>query len=120
MAVKEIDATTIAALLKGEHAQELRGSPFPRDEQFGPLRWYDVEMRCAARRCNSPTYCKVDGIPNCTMHALKRLNDVIVQLTAKGGDTVKELRETDAPQGDEPTGDEPAGDEPATDDDEAL
>lgn len=45
--------------------------------QMGPLRWFDKEMRCTERRCGSPTYCKVVGIPLCTMHALTRLNEML-------------------------------------------
>jgi hypothetical protein len=48
-------------------------------EQYGPLRWYDKEMRCASRGCSSPTYCKVQGIPYCTMHSLRRLNEMLVE-----------------------------------------
>jgi hypothetical protein len=48
------------------------------NEQFGPLRWFEKEMRCACKGCNSPTYCKVEGIPRCMIHALRELNDLLV------------------------------------------
>lgn len=49
--------------------------------QEGPLRFFDVEMRCANRGCSSPTYCKVQGVPRCFVHALHVLNEMLV---AKG------------------------------------
>lgn len=51
---------------------------YPAPEQFGPLRWYDKEMRCACRGCGSPTYCKLKGIPRCLMHALREMNEMLV------------------------------------------
>lgn len=53
---------------------------YPAPEQFGPLRWYDKEMRCASRGCGSPTYCKLKGIPYCIMHSLKLMNELLVEL----------------------------------------
>jgi hypothetical protein len=49
--------------------------------QDGPLRWYDHEMRCASKGCSSPTYCKVEGVPYCMMHSLRKLNELVVQVT---------------------------------------
>jgi hypothetical protein len=45
--------------------------------QKGPLRWMEVEMRCASRGCSSPTYCTVNSVPRCVMHALRQLNEMI-------------------------------------------
>jgi hypothetical protein len=55
--------------------------------QTGPLRYYDREMRCASRGCGSPTYTKVEHVPLCMTHALRKLNELVVQVT--------ELREKD-------------------------
>jgi hypothetical protein len=51
------------------------------NEQKGPLRWFDREMRCTSRRCSSPTYSKVNGIPLCQMHALQKLNELLITTT---------------------------------------
>lgn len=53
---------------------------YPAPEQFGPLRWYDKEMRCASRGCSSPTYLKVQGVPYCGTHALHKMNELLIQL----------------------------------------
>ena len=55
--------------------------------QNGPLKFYDREMRCASRGCGSSTYCKVEHVPLCMMHSLRKLNELVVQVT--------ELREAD-------------------------
>lgn len=56
---------------------------YPRVEQFGPLRWFDVEMRCACRGCSSPTHCKLEGIPRCGMHSLKLMNEMLTTETGE-------------------------------------
>ena len=66
-----------------EDANPTHGYPPPK--QSGPLRWFDKEMRCLhdgvfdKRRivCHSPTYCKLDGVPMCTIHALKVMNELL-------------------------------------------
>lgn len=42
--------------------------------QYGPLRQFDKEMRCACRGCGSSTFYKVRDIPRCMSHALRELN----------------------------------------------
>lgn len=73
-----LDPSTIAALLKPSQL----ATPNP---QIGPLRYYDKEMRCARRRCTSPTFVKVRGIPRCMTHALEDLNTIIVESSVEGG-----------------------------------
>lgn len=51
--------------------------------QGGPLRWYDYEMRCASLGCGSPTYTKIEGAPRCMMHALKEINQIVINLTER-------------------------------------
>jgi hypothetical protein len=48
--------------------------------QNGPLRWYDTEMRCVSRGCSSPTHCKVEGLPLCMMHSLRKLNELCIEM----------------------------------------
>lgn len=52
---------------------------YPIPEQFGPLRWHDETKRCASRGCASPTYCSVMMVPYCTMHALRKMNDMLYE-----------------------------------------
>lgn len=53
---------------------------FPTVPQDGPLRWYDTIFRCASKGCSSPTYCKLKGIPYCTMHVMKEMNKMLIEL----------------------------------------
>jgi hypothetical protein len=48
-------------------------------EQRGPLRRFDKEMRCTSRRCGSPTFFKVRGMPLCMMHSLMELNRMLIE-----------------------------------------
>jgi len=66
--------------LDPETLKKLTTDGFERPEQFGPVRWFDKEMRCATRRCNSPTYIRLNRIPTCMMHAIKELNQMLVDL----------------------------------------
>lgn len=52
---------------------------YPVPAQYGPLRQFDREMRCACRGCGSSTFYKVRGIPRCITHALRELNLMIHQ-----------------------------------------
>lgn len=56
---------------------ETSGHVAPIVEQYGPLRHWDKEMRCACRGCGSSTFYKVNGIPRCMTHALRELNLII-------------------------------------------
>ena len=49
----------------------------PRTKQFGPLRTYDQEMRCASRGCGSPTYFMLNGISYCWPHVVWRMNEML-------------------------------------------
>lgn len=83
-----LDEAFIEQLLKNELAGRNRPtalkppqtvSRFLVPVQHGPLRWHDTADRCASRGCGSETYCKVSGIPRCTMHALQELNEMLVE-----------------------------------------
>jgi hypothetical protein len=76
-----LDQETIQALLKAETTKRRSYDNPHRIPQSGPLRWFDYEMRCASLGCNSPTYAKVEGAPRCAMHALKELNQMVINLT---------------------------------------
>lgn len=71
---------------------------YPPLPQVGPLRMYDVEMLCVVSgyyeidpvtyertwkkthgACRSPTYYKVEGLPMCGIHALMKLNELLVE-----------------------------------------
>jgi hypothetical protein len=54
---------------------------YPTQPQLGPLRITDNEMRCASRGCSSPTYYKFQGIPYCSTHLVRIMNEMLV---AKG------------------------------------
>ena len=44
--------------------------------QTGPLRYYDNgNMRCLSKRCGAPTHYKFRGVPYCTPHVLKKMNE---------------------------------------------
>lgn len=51
--------------------------------QVGPLRWFDREMRCLSKRCGAPTYLKVNGVALCWVHAIRRLNEIIVEMEGR-------------------------------------
>ena len=51
---------------------------YPIPQQVGPLRRKDTEMRCASRGCNSPTYYKFQGIPYCSVHVIRIMNEMLV------------------------------------------
>jgi hypothetical protein len=57
---------------------------FPRQEQEGPVRYVDSEMRCGMRGCSSATYIKVNGLPRCTAHALRECNSMLVDAGFRG------------------------------------
>lgn len=58
-------------------AEEPTKREYPVPPQYGPLRQFDREMRCACRGCSSPTHFKVNAVPRCMIHALRELNLMI-------------------------------------------
>jgi hypothetical protein len=60
---------------------------WPAPEQHGPLRRYDISMRCLStftspgkkNTCRSPTFYKLYGIPTCMTHALLEMNERLYQ-----------------------------------------
>ena len=67
-------------VLSVDQIQALLGEDKATPKQVGPIRWYDKEMRCGSRRCNSPTYITWKGMPKCTAHVLKLANEHFVEL----------------------------------------
>lgn len=61
-------------------AKEPTKREYPVPAQHGPLRYFDVPGRCASRGCSSPTHYKVGGIRYCMTHALRRLNEMLIEL----------------------------------------
>lgn len=61
-----------------EHPSIVVGANVP--EQYGPVRQYDREMRCASRGCGSSTFLKLQGIPLCMSHIIDRLNEMLFKL----------------------------------------
>lgn len=49
-------------------------------EQHGPLRQFERAMRCASRGCGSSTFFKLQGIPYCMIHCLRRLNEMLYEM----------------------------------------
>lgn len=58
---------------------EPASGPYPIPEQFGPLRHWDATLRCASRGCASPTHYKLQGIPYCYIHCLRKMNDMLIE-----------------------------------------
>ena len=78
---KTLDAATINALLERgsdtDHTYLRKKYEVP--EQNGPLRYFEPPWkRCACRGCGSPTPYRINGIPRCTVHALRELNQMLV------------------------------------------
>jgi len=53
---------------------------YPIPEQFGPMRQYDNEMRCASRGCGSSTFHKLQGVPYCMIHIMRKMNEMLYEL----------------------------------------
>lgn len=53
-------------------------SPYPIPPQYGPLRHFENEMRCACRGCGCSTYLRLEGIPRCSIHAMKMMNEMLM------------------------------------------
>jgi hypothetical protein len=80
----------IAALRSKETTKQKAKTPHQHTEyrsaQKGPLRFYERSMPCANHEgyrgsgCGSPTYCKVEHEPLCMMHALRRLNELVIMM----------------------------------------
>lgn len=51
----------------------------------GLIKWYENPARCQdgykGRRCNSPTFIKIFGIPKCMIHAVRQADNIISSLT---------------------------------------
>lgn len=71
------DVALAEELIQLEETGEVR---LPSVEQFGPVRVYDKEMRCATRGCASSTHYKCNGIPRCVAHLIRELNQMVHEL----------------------------------------
>jgi hypothetical protein len=60
--------------------RELR-KRYPIHQQIGPVKLTDTERRCVSRGCSSPTYYKLQGIPYCSTHLIRLVNEMLI---AKG------------------------------------
>jgi hypothetical protein len=79
---KSLDSATIAALLErgSDGDDSFIRKTYAIPEQYGPLRYFDPPWKpCASRGCRSPTPYKVSGIRYCTVHALRKLNDMLIE-----------------------------------------
>lgn len=74
-----LDPATIASLLSGVPDRK-----YAIPEQVGPLRFVDTMGRCASRGCRAPSHMKVNGIYYCSMHTMRRLNEIIVEMNERG------------------------------------
>lgn len=81
---KEVDSETLALL------QERTGG-YPAPKQYGPVRFRDIPSRCVSRRCGSSTYIEVEGVRYCMMHAIRKLNEMLI------GHGVGPLPDTEVP-----------------------
>lgn len=60
-----------------EKTESWLGYPIP--EQNGPLRQFELEMRCASKGCGSSTFFKLQGVPRCMMHCLRKMNEMLIE-----------------------------------------
>ena len=102
MANKPLSAEDIAALTKPKSqqkpAQTTRPSKFQPPPQNGPLQIVDTSKLCIVagywaypetnqervwvktnRACGSPTYLRVRGAPMCHIHAIRALNEMLIE-----------------------------------------
>jgi hypothetical protein len=63
-----------------EDATELLRQLYAVPPQEGPFKFYDKEMRCLSRRCGSPTYYKLQGVPYCSKHIILKMNEMLIEL----------------------------------------
>lgn len=75
-----MDLDFLEELLSEEKEPTIMTGKYPIPEQRGPLRQFDSYHKCASRGCGSPTFYKVQGVPRCSIHALRQLNDMLYDL----------------------------------------
>ncbi len=65
--------------------EELAGTTttYEAPVQHGPLRRFDRPARCASRGCGTETYYKVLNAPRCMTHALRELNELLIEAEGK-------------------------------------
>jgi hypothetical protein len=81
---KPISLEQVAALL-AKPPQGVSSTKFePRGgyeppPQYGPLRWHENQVPCMSRGCRVHTPWRVNGIALCTIHALYRMNILVLE-----------------------------------------
>lgn len=68
----KLDDAQIEALLANDGPKS-----YPIPEQFGPLRYHEPMVPCASRGCRAPTPWKLQGIPYCYIHCLRKMNEML-------------------------------------------
>lgn len=94
--MKGLSPELIEALLKKETASSPGKSNAP---QIGPLRYYDTSTHCASLRCGTATNYRVQGVPLCTIHALQKLNGMLISAGFKGIENPALTNPTPLPEG---------------------
>ena len=74
-----IDLDFLEDILKDESDHQIENR-YPVPPQTGPFRFFDTEMRCASRGCGSPTRYKLQGIPYCSVHVMRKMNEMLIEL----------------------------------------
>lgn len=69
-----IDLAQLGELL--ERSNE-RTTGYPAPVQEGPLRFVETKGFCS-EGCRSPTYVKIRGEYHCLIHAVRKLNDLLI------------------------------------------
>ena len=69
------------------------------------VRWFDKELRCASRGCRSPTYCKLEGVPYCTMHIIHHMDQMLNE-REEGGVNMLKWETTAEPEPEDENGDD--------------
>lgn len=69
----------MSSVLSQDAIKKLLGEDRKTPPQVGPIRFFDVEMRCSSRGCSSPTYIRLKGMPRCMMHTIRLANELLVE-----------------------------------------
>jgi hypothetical protein len=81
----ELDIDFLQDLLDSPQEQEetVNNGLYPLPAQKGPLRYNEDERPCVnltgKTTCGSPTHWRVQSVPRCMVHALYRLNELLIE-----------------------------------------
>lgn len=53
---------------------------YPPIVQLGPVLVMEHDKRCMSRGCGSPTNYKLHGIYSCSVHMIRRVNELLLEL----------------------------------------